>query len=315
VFGPVRTAFVVNPTAGGGRARRVWERVRPHLDGLGPWTVAFTRRPGHATSLARAAAEAGDGRVVVVGGDGTVSEAVNGLVGTRVPLGVVPAGGGNDFARSLALPADPVRAARLAVRGTARAVDLGDVRLGARRRCFANVSGVGFDAEVAAAIARAGATRFGGRLAHVLGVLSAVRRFRPVPVRLTLDGRAFERTVLLAVVANGRSFAGGMLVAPDARLDDGLLDVWLGGELTPLETLALLPRLYAGTHSGHPKVESYRCREVEVRSDERLLCHADGEVIGETPARFTVHPGGLLCVTGEAGGGCSGLPRGVQTGG
>jgi YegS/Rv2252/BmrU family lipid kinase len=296
----VRSFIVVNPAAGRGRARRVWERVRPHLDRFGRWSGAVTEYPGHARELARAAAADGYARVVALGGDGTVSEVVDGLAWSGSALGVIPAGSGNDFGRSAGVPRDAVAAARLALTGPVRSIDLGEIRSGGRSRHFVNVAGFGFDAEVART-ANALPKRFGGTLTYVLAVLRALRRCRPVAVRLELDGRPLERELLLAAVANGPACGGGMLIAPNARNDDGLFDVCLAGDLSRAELVRLLPKMYSGGHAGHPKVEFHRCRELRAQAGAPVGCQADGELTGDLPATFVLHPGGIPCVTPEPG--------------
>lgn len=294
----MRTFFVVNPAAGRGRARRIWEQIRPRLTELGEWGFAHTQRPGHATELARMAATQGYVRVVALGGDGTLSEVVNGLAGTGAALAVVPAGTANDFIRSAGIPARPFAAAELAMTGPVRPVDLGEIRSGDRSRYFINVAGFGFDAEVARAV-NAYPKFFGGTVPYVLGILTTLWRYRPVPVELEVDGRPLHRKVFLGAVAIGQSYGGGMLIAPEAADDDGLFDVCLAGDVGPLQVLRLVPKIYSGGHRAHPQVEFFRCRRLSVRCRAPVSCQADGELAGPLPATFLIHPGGMPCVTGR----------------
>jgi diacylglycerol kinase (ATP) len=287
---------IVNPAAGRGRAARAWKRLRdvhPSVD------CVMTEAPGHARRIAREAARRGVERVVVVGGDGTVSEAAGGVAGTQVALGVVPAGTGNDFSRALGLPTTPGTAARLALEGSTQWVDLGQAHIGARCVAFVNVAGCGFDAEVVRRTSAA--PQLGGMLPYLIGILRTLLAFRPRPMRFVFDGQSFDRRALGVAVANGPRYGGGMLIAPGAAVDDGLFDVCLIGHVNPVQLLALLPRLYTGTHGGHRAVEFFRCRELRVEPllSADVTCQADGELLGEIPVTFRIQPRGLLCVTGQ----------------
>jgi diacylglycerol kinase (ATP) len=164
-------------------------------------------------------------------------------------------------------------------------IDLGRVRAGGRCASFVNVAGCGFDAEVVRRTPSGGGR--GGPLPYLAGVLRTLLAFRPRPMRFVLDGGpALERRALGVAVAIGPRYGGGLTIAPQAVLDDGLLDVCLVGDLGPGQLLALLPRLYAGTHAGHPAVEFFRCRELRAECAQRgVACQADGELLGELPHR------------------------------
>jgi diacylglycerol kinase (ATP) len=291
-----RALVIVNPAAGRGRAAHSWARVTRHVRVSSDVECVTTSAPGHARELARDAARRGVPRVVAVGGDGTVSEVANGLAGTEVTLGVVPAGTGNDFSRALGLPTAPEQAFSLALERPPRAVDLGHLRVGQGTAWFVNVAGCGFDAEVLRRIA--GAARLPGALAYFTGILRTLIALRPRPMRLTIDGRAVERRAVGMAVANGPRYGGGMLIAPRAVIDDGLFEVCVVGAINAIQLLALLPSLYAGTHGRHAAVEFFRCREVAVDGDA-VECQADGELLGALPASFSIRPRALLCATGN----------------
>jgi len=291
-----RALVIVNPTAGRGRAARVWNRLRDVHAGV---ECKVTEAPGDARHIALAAVGRGVERVVVVGGDGTVSEVAGAVAGTQVALGVVPAGTGNDFSRALGLPTTPGTAARLALQGSTQWVDHGRARIGERLVAFVNVAGCGFDAEVVRRTSAA--PRLGGMLPYLIGILRTLLVFRPRPLRFVLDGQHFERRALGVAVANGPRYGGGMLIAPGAAVDDGLFDICLIGQVNPVQLLALLPRLYAGTHGGHRAVEFFKCRELRVEPVlwADVSCQADGELLGQIPVTFSIQPRGLLCVTGQ----------------
>ncbi len=295
-----RALTIVNPIAGRGRAAKVWERVARHTHELAGAEWVTTEAPGHARRLARDAAARGYERVVAVGGDGTVSQVAGGLAGTQTALGIIPAGNGNDFSRALGVPATPEAAVRLAFHGRVRLVDLGRVQTAQDCVAFVNVAGCGFDAEV---VRRTQSRqRVGGSLLYFVGILRTLTAFRPLPMRLTLDGRVLERCALGVAVANGPAYGGGMRIAPDAVLDDGLLDVSVLGDVSPMQLLALLPRLYSGTHGSHRAVEFFRCRECTIKPlvASEVHCQADGELIQPLPATFSILPKGLLCVANPA---------------
>jgi diacylglycerol kinase (ATP) len=307
----VATLAIVNPLAARRTPRRTWRRLRDEVPGVRDWEWLTTRYAGHATELARAAA-ASHGRyerVAVVGGDGTVGEAAQGLAHTDLPLAIIPAGTGNDIARNLAIPRHPLAAARLAATGTPRTIDLGEVRTPEATRGFVNVAGFGFDAEAAERVNRLPRV-VGGTLPYLVGTLQTLWRYAAPRVRLSLDGRQIEARIFLVAVGNCASYAGGMRIVPLARPDDGMLDVCLVHALSRLEVLRVIPRLYSGGHESHPAVKLFRCRSLEGevlsaasdRAPVRVSCHADGEQVGGLPVRFAIQPGALRCVTGPAQG-------------
>ncbi|HEY8347121.1 MAG TPA: diacylglycerol kinase family protein [Symbiobacteriaceae bacterium] len=285
--------FIVNPTAGHGRALKLWKRLEPLAASLGDFEVKLTRYPGHARELAREAARGGFDRVIAVGGDGTVSEVAAGLVGTAAAFGVIPSGTGNDWIKSTGVPRDPEAALRVAFSGRRAKMDVG---LAFGRHLFFNVAGIGFDAEVMRRVNGYGPVlkMFGGAVPHLLGVLGALREYRGVDVEVELDGRSFavSRMALMAV-GIGRFFGGGLMILPNAAPDDGLFDIVWGDNLNRLELLNLLIKLFPGTHMGHPKVHFARGRRLVIRSDRPVFVEADGEVIGQLPVSLELLPGAL----------------------
>ncbi len=288
---------MVNETAGAGKARRLWSRLRDGLTGpTCDW--ASTRRPGHARELARDAASRGYDLVVAFGGDGTVHEVVNGIMReerAEAALGIVPAGTGNDIARSFGVPSDPAEACRvLREKPVLRRMDLARVK----DRYFVGVGGAGFDAEVAALCNR-WPKYLPGTITYVLGIFALLATFNPVEVELALDGEVLRQRILLVALGNTQYYGGGMRMCPLARPDDGLLEVVVAGPLGKLETIRLLPTLFKGRHILHRLVSCYRAREVSIRSATPLSLQADGEVLGQLPATFRVLPGALPVVAGE----------------
>jgi diacylglycerol kinase (ATP) len=294
----MRTLAIVNPVAGNGKAPRIWRRIRAEVSIAQTWECVWTERVGHARELAADAVKHGYDRVVALGGDGTVGEVASGLAHTETALGIVPLGTGNDSALNLGTPTDPLAAAAHAGLGSDRSIDLGQVRTAGVDMYFVNVASFGFDAEVAWRVNRLPWMKvMGGTAPYVLGVLQGLLHYRAVPMRIRLDGQVLERAVFLVAVANSPSYGGGMRIAPRAQPHDGVLDLCVVRDLSRLEVLRLMPRLYSGGHVGHPAVELLRGCEIVAESEARVRCQADGELAGDLPATFTVAPRALRCVT------------------
>jgi YegS/Rv2252/BmrU family lipid kinase len=293
-----RAFFVVNPAAGGGRGRRVWARLETRLTGLGiHFAFEETTGRGAATAIAQRAAHAGWPLVVALGGDGTVNEVVNGLVDAsgraHATLGVIAAGRGRDVCRNFDLASDVDRAAQRLVEGRDVAVDLGLASWGSgRRRYFLNSAGVGFDAAVAE---RVQASRGAGTIPYLLGIIATLRRYRPGAATIAVedDRSAFDGPMMVAVVANGPYYGGGMKIVPAADPVDGWLDLVVVGDLGKLELLRWLPSVYRGTHLSHRKVTTRRGRTISIGGPGRLLVHVDGESVEASPVVMTVCQGAL----------------------
>jgi diacylglycerol kinase (ATP) len=312
---PSTPLIVVNPIAGNGRAHGLAPRIETWLAERDIRArLVETRERGHAERLAAAAGDLGHDRVVVVGGDGTIQEVVNGLldgaggatVASRPSLGIVPGGSGNDLVRDLILPLDSMAALRVALGTTTRAVDIARAIDGEGRvRHFHAAGGVGFDAQVAEVM-------FGhrwpwqrGRVGYFASTFIELLRFhnRRIQVRMeTEEGpRQVEQVCLLVAVSNGAYYGGGMQICPGAEMDDGLLDICLAGDLTTIEALRLLPGIYHGAHVGHPKVAFHRASSIRFEGDEGTLVHLDGEPFGKLPVSIDVIPGALDVAVGDSG--------------
>lgn len=292
-----QTWVLVNPVAGGNRALGAWRHIEPQVrQQLPDLVLRQTEGPGHATALAREAVAAGAQRLLVVGGDGTIQEAVAGLVHTDTVLGVIPAGTGNDFSRTHLIPRDHLQALSVATGPAVRRVDVGTVN----GRPYVNVGGVGFDAEVAAWTKHR--TRWvSGPALYVAGVLTQLWAFSPQELTYRIDDElpVTLRSLLIAV-GNGRYYGGGMLMCPDASPNDGWLDVVIGGNLGKGETLRLLTKVFSGAHVTQPKVSQRRARRIEITGSDRLSVHADGEPFSRLPAVFELLPSALTVAVAPA---------------
>ncbi|MGE5554027.1 MAG: diacylglycerol/lipid kinase family protein [Betaproteobacteria bacterium] len=292
----MRYRIVVNPAAGRGAAGKRWPRVAAELDRLGvDYEAYFTTGPGDATRVAARAGDEGFDAVVAAGGDGTLSETVNGLVGTGQPLGVLPMGSGNDFARTAGLDLDPVAAARLLARPVLRSLDLGRVD----GRFFINAASAGMDGEIAR-LMNEDLRWLRGTPAYVVATFSTLMRFRPARIVLELDGEERELLATLVAVGNGRYYGGGMMITPRAELDDGLFEVCVLGPMGRLEFVRAFPLVFRGEHLSHPKITMYRARRVALRmaEGEPFTVQADGEIIGRLPQEFVVEPAALSLLAG-----------------
>ncbi|MGH2427809.1 MAG: diacylglycerol/lipid kinase family protein [Candidatus Limnocylindria bacterium] len=303
---PIAPLVIVNPAARGGRARRLVPALTELVRAVPGARICITRAPGDAVSLAEVAVREGWERVVAAGGDGTVQEVANGLldavaasasakgVAERPSLGLLPMGNGNDLARSLGLPGRLDAAWAVAVGEDTAALDLGlAVGAGGSSRYLVSAGGLGFDAQVATAMARRRSWQR-GRAGYLLTTLDELRRFRNRRVSLKLDdGVAERRSVLFLAITNGAFYGGGMRVCPDARTDDGVLDLCIVGDISRLAALQQIPNLYRGTHVRHPAIEIRVAHRVQVDGDPQTLVHLDGEPFGALPLSVEVVPGAL----------------------
>jgi diacylglycerol kinase (ATP) len=280
-----RIAVLVNPSSGKGRGMREGAAAAARLREHGLVVDEMSGTDSRAAELvARQAVADGYDAVVAVGGDGMLGIVLQAVAGTGTPLGLVPAGSGNDFARLLGLaPHQPQAAADVVAAGRVRAVDA--ARAG--QRWYAGVLSSGFDSNVNE---RANAMRWPrGRSRYNLAILAELRVFQPVPFRIGLDGVTLDVEATLVAVGNGSSYGGGMRIAPAARVDDGLLDVTVLGRIGKLEFLRVFPTVYKGTHVRNPAVTVHRAREVTLDAPG-VVAYADGERVGPLPVDITCVP-------------------------
>jgi YegS/Rv2252/BmrU family lipid kinase len=277
--------IIINPSAAGGRATKALPAVQARLDALGlEHRVDPTRSLEHARELAGAAVAAGE-IATGFGGDGLIGAVAGALVGTDGVLGVLPGGRGNDFARTLGIPRTPVQACDVLAHGHLRRVDLG--RVG--ERTFLGIASCGFDSE-ANRIANA-AKLVRGNLVYAYGALRALAGWRPARFEVELDGTEHRALTGYSVAAaNAKAYGGGMLLAPDASLSDGLLDIVMTSEVPKLRFLRLLPTVFDGTHTRLPNVEIARARRVRISADRPFTLYADGDPLAELPVMIEALP-------------------------
>jgi YegS/Rv2252/BmrU family lipid kinase len=266
-----------------------WPELRRRASELGlRGEEVLSEFPGH---LAQVAGESQGSLLVVIGGDGTVNEVVNGVAGTEAEIAVLPGGTGQDFGRTHGIPRSFDDAVRVALDGATRTIDLGRVELDdGTRRFFANVASAGMSGAVARR-ANAMSKRFGGRATFFYALTREFLAWQNTDVVVELEGGVRrEGPMHDVIVANGRFHGGGMKLAPDARQDDGAFDVVTIGDVTKLDFLTTAPKLYSGRYLSHPKVELLRSSSAAISAAEQLPLEVDGEPVGMTPARFEVVP-------------------------
>ncbi len=302
---PPTLTLVVNPTAGRGKAVRVLPSVvQELLKGAPSARLDVVRATSYEEARIRciAAVEAArttpvDGRhdcLVVMGGDGMMHLGLNAAAGSGVPLGVIPAGTGNDFCRGVGVPASAVAAAKVVADGHTQAIDLtrvsGELADGATQRYVGSVVSTGYDARVNR---RTNAMTFTlGSLGYAYSALAELARFEPLRYRITVDGVPRAQTAMLIAVANAGVFGGGMRIAPDYSVTDGLLDVTIIHPVSRLTLLRLLPAMFSGKFASDPAVERLRATHVTIDGDG-LYGMADGEALGPVPLLLEAVPRAL----------------------
>src|SRR5664279_1627207 len=310
-MGSPRTVVVVNPNSQGGRLGKRWAELADTLGRALPFDDVHTKGPGDATGLTRDALRGGAERIVAIGGDGTISEVINGFfedgvaIAPQASFALVPFGTGGDFRRTMEIPLEAVDAAAVIAANHTRAIDVGMLEFVATNgskatRMFANIASFGVSGVVDRLVNESGKKL--GRLSFALATARATWAYKNQRVQLIFDGdmkTRIEATVNTVAVANGKYFGGAMMVAPNAEVDDGLFDVIAMGDFGFGDLLKSGRRLYKGTHLAMDKVTSRRARVVDAEPIDPLsLIHidVDGEPLGRLPARFTMVAGAVKMV-------------------
>ena len=279
-----RLPIIVNPVAGGGRARRAAARVAALLraDGIAV-DLLETSGPGHARQLAGSLVRDGVPRVVACGGDGTQHEVMSALTGTGAVLGILPFGRGNDLAKAMGVPGDIAAATGILRTGAIRRIDVGY----ANGTPFCTVASAGFDAEISN-LTRTGFWRHLGPLTYPLGVVVGLLRLRVPMMRVEGDFGVREGRYILVAASNTGLYGGGIRIAPDSVPDDGLFDCCLVRDIPRWKLLTIFPKAYSGRHVRHPEVEVVRSRALRITAVPDTPVIADGESVGRTPLDVTL---------------------------
>jgi len=284
---PQRYLLLVNPSAGGGRARRMLPQIETELatHGLAHRSL-LTEGLEHGCAEARAGAARGE-IPVVISGDGLIGQIGGAVAETGMPLGIIPGGRGNDLARVLGIPVGVPEAVAVLAGDARRRIDVGEVN-GKRFLCIASC---GFDSDANRIANEARWVK--GHLVYAYAALRALAAWKPARFSLTLDGKHHELRGYSVAVANSKAYGGGMFIAPDAEIDDGLLDVVTTGEVGKLRFLVNLPKVFDGDHVDNDEVGVERAAEVRIEADRPFAVYADGDHIADLPATVRVLPGAL----------------------
>jgi diacylglycerol kinase (ATP) len=276
--------FIVNLIAGQGRCKEIYPKIKVELDRRRvDYDLHFTNEPMEAVDATKMGIEAGFSYIVAMGGDGTVNEVANGILGSEATLAVIPTGTGNDFVRMLGIPSNPMHAIDTLLGGITRTMDLGQMSDG---RCFVNGLGIGIDAQVARAVLKM--ERLKGASAYLTAAVKEVFRFPAFPVTLSMPEEEVEVSCLSLSVANGIFAGGGFKLAPRASITDGLIDISALGDYPKLERLYRLPQVRAGKHVDWRKTVYRQTSEVTISSPKKLIAHVDGEPYRLPGESFTV---------------------------
>jgi diacylglycerol kinase (ATP) len=296
---PIPDLILANPTAGGGLASEALPRLRSFAIEK-QWKAEF-RSAGSSAEFAQIAQEevaAGRERIFALGGDGTFQALLNAVAGNAsVSIGVLPAGGGNDLASALGLPLDPVRAAEMILtQGEAVPLDAARVRTAeGTERLYMGGGGVGLDAE-AARFASGAYREMRGRSRYLLSAIRALGKFRGIEVKVSLEGAeqdSLQATALVLGILNTPSYGAGLRLAPEARMEDGRLDLALLENLSALEIAGILPRLAVSGEIRTERIQRHRVKQVRIETERPCAFHADGEIVGVTPVEVAVVPGAM----------------------
>jgi len=289
--------LIVNPAAGGGKARQVIPRIETTLDDLGVgYDLVYTERPWHAVELARTAVQDGANVVVAVGGDGTANEVLNGLMQAKqsgeapAAMGVLCVGRGNDFAFGAGIPHDITEGCHTLAEDARRTIDVGQVSGDSlpEARFFGNGVGIGFDTVVGLEAAKL--KRLRGFLGYFVAALKTIFLYYQAPQTLVEYGEtSLDQESLMVSIMNGRRMGGGFMMAPSSSMEDGLLDLCIVRQVSRPRILALIPRFTKGTQERHPAVTTGRTEKISVTALKGVLpAHADGETLCEQGSRLTV---------------------------
>ncbi len=282
-----RVKFIVNPKSGENKTANFIRGIKHYCERFKiDFSINITKGKYHAIELADDAINHGFYTIVAVGGDGTLHEVIHGLVGKKLTLGVIPFGSSNDFARGLNIPRDIKEAMRIIANRKIKEVDI----VAMNDRFFINISSLGFDGEVVANLPKVRSKYF-FKFVYIFGVLKEVFRYKKQKVRVIrddVDMGVFN--INLIAVANGKYYGHGMLIAPHAELDNGLLDVVLIHDLSQLRFVMSFPSVFKGTHIYKDGISYFTCKKLKLLSDEKVYIESDGELTGTLPVEYKVFP-------------------------
>lgn len=288
----MKIKFIINPEACRGKAKNKIDQIERLIKKSDfDYSIEFTKRPKHATDLAKKAADNGFETVVAVGGDGTTHEVVNGIVGSNISLGIIPIGAGNDFSNCLGIPKKDIKRSIEIIRtGKKKKIDLGKLD----DEYFMGFAGTGFDTMIVElSFKKRNLLKLLGSFFYIYGFYNILIRFKPIPLKIITKDSVIEKKVVTIIVGNSWLGGGGMKLVPDAKLDDGLFDVCIVEEIPKFELFIVFPRVFSGTHITHPSVNIIRTNFLRIESDRKMIVQADGEIIRSLPVNFELIPKAL----------------------
>jgi len=280
----MRILVIVNPAAGGGKTLRLQPRIKRWLsESPHEFLFVIPKSPEEMCQEILNAPAGGMEAILLLGGDGTVNDALPAIATTNLLLGFLPCGRGNDFARNTGLPMDLKESCGLPSSPSVYQSDLPTIN----GKPFIGIAYVGFDAEVNG-LANEGKGFFNGTLGYTVCVLRALKNFKPFEIEMTIDDHSLRERVMMVSVANGPYYGGGMKIAPQATMNDGNLDICIVKEISKWELLRQFPKVFNGTHISHPKIIMTSGRSIKIISDKSREIFADGEHVGRLPAECMI---------------------------
>ncbi|WP_055665571.1 diacylglycerol/lipid kinase family protein [Desnuesiella massiliensis] len=286
--------FIINPVAGKGKAMDYLEKIHKIFEERqDEYIIELTKNQGHATEIVKKYTEADDYRVYSIGGDGTLNEVLNGMAFTNSSLAVIPAGTGNDFIKNIYDEESYENILEDTINGNEEFFDLAKLN----NRFYINISSAGLDAEVVYNAIKLKKLKFiKSSMAYLLSIFITVFRFKSIDMVIEVDGNILNRKILLIAVANGKYYGGGMLVAPEAIINDGIFDICLVNHLNIFRILTLFPKLIKGTHKDIKEVEFIKGKNIIINSKDLFSVNIDGEIMRSNKVHFEIVPKGIKVV-------------------
>lgn len=288
-MGAVKHLFIVNPVAGNGIALRMTNTIHKLFNELKlkyqdiSYEIVYTKEEGHATEIARRYSRMGDYRIYAVGGDGTLNEVLNGMIGSNSSLGCIPGGSGNDFIKSLVTKFDRRRILMNTVLGSEEELDVASVD----GRYFINIASMGFDASVVNNVEKFKNKKYlPNKFAYLVSVLDTAKDFKNLNLRMIVDQQEINTEAFMVAIANGKYYGGGIKIAPEADLRDGLLDVLIVRDIDRAKILKFLPKVVPGKHMDLEEVTLMRAKTIDLYADEPVYINIDGELEARREAHF-----------------------------
>jgi len=292
--------FIINPIAGKGKSKHVWSKIKKYLDANHvKYDFYLTTKPKEAGEIAVHMIKKGCRKIAVVGGDGTFHEAINGkeLDLSSVIFGIIPAGTGNDFSKTIHVPRDPVQACRVFLQGQTAKIDLGQIN---QEEYFVNTAGVGFDAEIANEI-NSDSRWMTGSWAYMYSILKLLVTYNNLNLKVHIDDKPFEISdCFLLAIGNAKYIGGGIKLIPSAVPDDGYFHILIAKNITKAAVLRKLPLIYRGSHIKDPRISEFKAKSIKIireTSNKPVSIHCDGEMVGSLPVDINLNPGCLNITT------------------